>query len=135
MKKLISLLLVTILSFSLLCACSQTGTPENLNADSAADYLSDEAVMIISEKSELEETAIKKHYSDGGIVLIRNWELASEVQKMIATTMTTEFTSDDLAVIFYKMADGVPGISLVQGNSTDLDTEIDEMIESAKAMQ
>lgn len=134
MKKLISLLLVTLLAFSL-CACNQTGTPENPDAGSAADYLSDEAVMIISEKSELEETAIKKHYSDGGIVLIRNWELASEVQKMIATTMTTEFTSDDLAVIFYKMADGVPGISLVQGNSTDLDTEIDEMIESAKAMQ
>lgn len=54
---------------------------------------------------------------------------------MIATTMTTEFTADDLAVIFYKMADGVPGISLVQGNTTDLDTEIDEMIESAKTTQ
>lgn len=135
MKKLISLLLVTILSFSLLCACSQTDAPENPNTDSPAAYLSDEAVMIISEKSELDEAAIKKHYSDGGIVLISNWELASEVQTMIATTMTNEFTSDDLAVIFYKMADGVPGISLVQGNFTDLDTEIDEMIESAKAMQ
>lgn len=134
MKKLFSLLLVAVLSFSL-CACSQTDAPENPNADSPADYLSDEAVMIISEKSELEETAIKKHYSDGGIVLIRNWELASEVQKMISTTMTTEFTSDDLAVIFYKMADGVPGISHVQGNSIDLEIEIDEMIESAKATQ
>lgn len=134
MKKLFSLLLVTILSFSL-CACSQTDAPENPNTDSPAAYLSDEAVMIISEKSELEETAIKKHYSDGGIVLISNWELASEVQTMIATTMTTEFTTDDRAVILYKMADGVPGISLVQGNTSDLDAEIDEMIESAKAMQ
>ncbi|MBQ4267331.1 MAG: hypothetical protein IJB93_03980 [Clostridia bacterium] len=134
MKKLISLLLVTILSFSL-CACNQTGAPENPDTGSAADYLSDETVMIVSEKAELDEAAIKKHYSEGGIVLIRNWELASEVQKMIATTITTEFTSDDLAVIFYKMADSVPGISLVQGNSTDLDTEIDEMIESAKTTQ
>lgn len=134
MKKLISLLLVAVLSFSL-CACNQTGAPENPDTGSAADYLSDEAVMIVSEKAELDEAAIKKHYSEGGIVLIRNWELASEVQKMIATTMTTEFTSDDLAVIFYKMADSVPGISLVQGNSTDLDTEIDEMIESAKTTQ
>jgi len=134
MKKLISLLLVAVLSFSL-CACNQTGAPENPDTGSAADYLSDETVMIVSEKAELDEAAIKKHYSEGGIVLIRNWELASEVQKMIATTMTTEFTSDDLAVIFYKTADGVPGISLVQGNSTDLDTEIDEMIESAKTTQ
>lgn len=134
MKKLISLLLVAVLSFSL-CACNQTGVPENPDTGSAADYLSDETVMIVSEKAELDEAAIKKHYSEGGIVLIRNWELASEVQKMIATTMTTEFTSDDLAVIFYKTADGVPGISLVQGNSTDLDAEIDEMIESAKTTQ
>ena len=134
MKKLISLLLVTVLSFSL-CACNQTGAPENPDTGSAADYLSDETVMIVSEKAELDEAAIKKHYSEGGIVLIRNWELASEVQKMISTTMTTEFTSDDLAVIFYKMADGVPGISLVQGNSTDLEIEIDEMIERAKATQ
>lgn len=134
MKKLISLLLVAVLSFSL-CACNQTGAPENPDTGSAADYLSDETVMIVSEKAELDEAAIKKHYSEGGIVLIRNWELASEVQKMIATTMTTEFTSDDLAVIFYKTADGVPGISLVQGNSTDLDAEIDEMIESAKTTQ
>ena len=54
---------------------------------------------------------------------------------MIATTMTAEFTADDRAVIFYKMADGVPGISLVQGNASDLDAEIDEMIVSAKATQ
>ena len=134
MKKLISLLLVAVLSFSL-CACNQTGAPENPDTGSAADYLSDETVMIVSEKAELDEAAIKKHYSEGGIVLIRNWELASEVQKMISTAMTTEFTSDDLAVIFYKMADGVPGISLVQGNSTDLEIEIDEMIESAKTTQ
>ena len=134
MKKLFSLLLVTILSFSL-CACSQTDAPENPDAGSAADYLSDEAVMIISEKAELDKAAIKKHYSDGGIVLISNWEFASEVQTMIATTMTTEFTADDRAVIFYKMADGVPGISLVQGNASDLDAEIDEMIVSAKATQ
>ena len=118
-----------------LCACSQTDAPVNPDADSPAAYLSDETVMIISEKSELDETAIKKHYSDGGIVLIKNWELAFEVQEMIATTMTTEFTADDLAVIFYEMADGVPGISLVQGNTTDPDTEIDEMIESARATQ
>ena len=58
MKKLFSLLLVTILSFSL-CACSQTDAPENPNTDSPADYLSDEAVMIISEKAELDEAAIK----------------------------------------------------------------------------
>ncbi len=134
MKKLISLSLVALMVLAL-SACGQADIPENQNADFPADYLSDKSVLIISEKSDIDENTVKEHYKSGGIILVKNWKLASEIQDMIATTMTTDFSEKDSAIIFYLTADGVPGISTIGGNSSDLDRDIDEMIDEAKSKQ
>ncbi len=134
MKKLISLLLVSLMLFTL-CACNQTDVSEEQNPDFTAEYLTDPDVMIIDTQEDIDEKAIKKHYADGKIILVKDWTLASEVQDMIATTMTAYFSEKDLAVAFYKTASGVPGVSALNSNSTTLDVEIDEMIADAKTQQ
>lgn len=118
-----------------LCACSQTDISEDQNADFTAEYLTDPDVMIIDMQEDIDEKAIREQYEDGKIILVKDWTLASEVQDMIATTMTAYFSEKDLAVAFYKTADGIPGISALNSNSTTLDIEIDEMIADAKTQQ
>ncbi len=134
MKKLLGLVVVLICLLTL-SACSDVNIPENPSADFPADYLSDSSVLIISEKADIDENTIKTHYDNGGIILVKNWELASEVQSFIATTVSTEFNEEDRAIIFYLDAKGIPGTSIVGGNSTNLDIEIDEMIDEAKTKQ
>ena len=134
MKKSISLLLIALMLFTL-SACGKAEVPEASTTQYTADYLTDSSVLIISEKADIDIEAIKDHYENGGIVLVKNWKLASDVQSIIATTMSISFTKEDSAVIFYLDAQGIPGMFVTGGNSSTLDYDIDGLIKEAKNKQ
>ena len=134
MKKALSLLLIVLMLFGL-CACGKTEAPEVSTTEYTAAYLSDESVLVIIKESDIDESKIKSHYDDGGIVLVKNWELASKVQEIIETTLVIDFSAEDSAVIFHLNADGTPGLFVTGGNSTTLEMDIDDLIEEAKSRQ
>lgn len=99
------------------------------------EYVEDEGVLIISKDTDFETIDITEHYSNGSIILVTNWALAQQVQDILSPTVQTSFSAHDAAVLFYKAYDGVPGTSVIGGNSSDWDTEIDKMIATAKERQ
>ena len=99
------------------------------------EYVDDKTVLIISKDSDLEAFDITEHYSNGNIILVTNWALAQQVQDTISPTVQTSFSASDASILFYKQESGAPGTSVIEGNSSDLDAEIDKMIATAKERQ
>lgn len=99
------------------------------------EYVEDKGVLIISKDADLEAVDITEHYSNGSIILVTNWVLAQQVQDTISPTVQTSFSASDAAILFYKQESGVPGTSVIEGNSSDWDAEIDKMIATAKERQ
>ena len=106
-----------------------------VNGRDAGDYWNDDSVMVINTEKDIDEEKIKAHYDNGGIIVVRNTMLSEDVQSIVKEKVISERDEKDLAVIFYRNKNGVSGTSIIQGNTSDLEEEIDDAVKRAKAEQ
>lgn len=99
------------------------------------DYRNDEKVKIINTESDIDAEQLKAHYDNGGIIVVRDWQLANDVEIIVRDVEASEHDEKDLATVFCKSKSGAPYTGVVQGNTSDLEGEIDEMVERAKSEQ
>lgn len=99
------------------------------------DYRNDEKVKIINTESDIDAEQLKAHYENGGIIVVRDWQLASDIETIVRGTEASEHDEKDLATVFCKCKSGAPYTGVVQGNTSDLESEIDEMVARAKSEQ
>ena len=99
------------------------------------DYRNDEKVKIINTESDIDAEQLKAHYENGGIIVVRDWQLANDVETIVRGTNASEHDEKDLATVFCKCKFGAPYSGVVQGNTSDLESEIDEMVARAKSEQ
>ena len=64
-----------------------------------------------------------------------DWQLADDVENIVRDTEASEHDEKDLATIFCKCKSGAPYTGVVQGNTSDLESEIDDMVARAKSEQ
>lgn len=98
-------------------------------------YADDSSLLVISSEAEIIADKIMSHYENGGIVLATYWTYAEQIQEILAPAVTTSFSASDTAVLFYKTANAAPVSSTIVGNMSDMDAEIDELIENARGNQ
>ena len=98
-------------------------------------YRNDEKVKIINTESDIDAEQLKAHYDNGGIIVVRDWQLANDVEIIVRDVEASEHDEKDLATVFCKSKSGAPYTGVVQGNTSDLEGEIDEMVTNAKATQ
>ena len=98
-------------------------------------YRNDEKVKIINTEFDIDAEQLKAHYDNGGIIVVRDWHLANDVETIVRGTNASEHEEKDLATVFCKSKSGAPYTGVVQGNTSDLEGEIDEMVERAKSDQ
>ena len=98
-------------------------------------YRNDEEVKIINTESDIDAEQLKAHYENGGIIVVRDWQLANDVENIVRGTNASEHDEKDLATVFCKSKSGAPYTGVVQGNTSDLESEIDEMVARAKSEQ
>ena len=98
-------------------------------------YRNDEEVKIINTESDIDAEQLKVHYENGGIIVVRDWQLANDVEIIVRDVEASEHDEKDLATVFCKSKSGAPYTGVVQGNTSDLEGEIDEMVARAKATQ
>lgn len=106
-----------------------------VNGRVRGNYWNDESVMVINTESDIDAEQIKAHYDRDGILVIRDWRLADDVEGIVKATVSTSYTDEDLAIVFYKTKGDSTGSGCIQGNTTDLEGEIDNMVERAKNHQ
>ena len=99
------------------------------------DYRNDGKVKIINTESDIDAEQLKAHYDNGGIIVVRDWQLANDVEIIVRDVEASEHDEKDLATVFCKSKSGAPYTGVVQGNTSDLEGEIDEMVERAKSEQ
>ena len=99
------------------------------------DYRNDKKVKIINTESDIDAEQLKAHYDNGGIIVVRDWQLANDVETIVRGTNASEHDEKDLATVFCKSKSGAPYTGVVQGNTSDLEGEIDEMVANAKSEQ
>jgi hypothetical protein len=99
------------------------------------DYRNDEKVKIINTESDIDAEQLKAHYENGGIIVVRDWQLANDVETIVRGTEASEHDEKDLATVFCKCKSGAPYTGVIQGNTSDLEGEIDEMVARAKSEQ
>ena len=99
------------------------------------DYRNDGKVKIINTESDIDAEQLKAHYENGGIIVVRDWHLANDVEIIVRDVEASEHDEKDLATVFCKSKSGAPYTGVVQGNTSDLEGEIDEMVERAKSEQ
>ena len=99
------------------------------------DYRNDEKVKIINTESDIDAEQLKAYYENGGIIVVRSWQLANDVETIVRGTNASEHDEKDLATVFCKSKSGAPYTGVVQGNTSDLESEIDEMVARAKSGQ
>ncbi len=99
------------------------------------DYWNDEDVIVINTESDIDAEQLKAHYDNGGIIVVRDWQLANDVETIVRGTEASEHDEKDLATVFCKSKSGAPYTGVVQGNTSDLEGEIDEMVANAKSEQ
>ena len=106
-----------------------------VNLLSTGDYWNDEDVIVINTESDIDAEQLKAHYENGGIIVVRDWQLADDVETIVRDTEASEHDEKDLATIFCKCKSGAPYTGVVQGNTSDLESEIDDMVARAKSEQ
>ena len=99
------------------------------------NYRNDEKVKIINTESDIDAEQLKAHYENGGIIVVRAWQFANDVETIVRGTNASEHDEKDLATVFCKSKSGAPYTGVVQGNTSDLESEIDEMVARAKSEQ
>ena len=108
---------------------------ELINLLPTGAYRNDEKVKIINTESDIDAEQLKAHYDNGGIIVVRDWQLANDVEIIVRDVEASEHDEKDLATVFCKSKSGAPYTGVVQGNTSDLEGEIDEMVERAKSEQ
>ena len=98
-------------------------------------YRNDEKVKIINTESDIDAEQLKAHYDKGGIIVVRDWQLANDVEIIVRDVEASEHDEKDLATLFCKSESGAPYTGVVQGNTSDLESEIDDMVARAKSEQ
>lgn len=98
-------------------------------------YWNDEKVMVINTGSDIDAEQLKAHYENDGIIVVRDWRLANDVEAIVRSVESGERDEKDLATVFCKSRSGAPYTGVVQGNASDLEREIDEMVAGAKSKQ
>ena len=98
-------------------------------------YRNDEKVKIINTESDIDAEQLKAHYDNGGIIVVRDCQLANDVEILVRDVEASEHDEKDLATVFCKSKSGAPYTGVVQGNTSDLESEIDEMVARAKSEQ
>ena len=106
-----------------------------VNGLKKGNYWNDEKVKIINTESDIDAEQLKAHYENGGIIVVRAWQLANDVETIVRGTNASEHDEKDLATVFCKSKSGAPYTGVVQGNTSDLESEIDEMVARAKSEQ
>ena len=106
-----------------------------VNLLSTGDYWNDEDVIVINTESDIDAEQLKAHYDNGGIIVVRDWQFADDVENIVRDTEASEHDEKDLATIFCKCKSGAPYTGVVQGNTSDLESEIDDMVARAKSEQ
>ena len=99
------------------------------------DYRNDEKVKVINTEADIDAEQLKAHYDNGGIIVVRDWQFADDVENIVRDTEASEHDEKDLATVFCKSKSGAPYTGVVQGNTSDLEGEIDEMVANAKSEQ
>ena len=99
------------------------------------DYRNDEKVKVIYTESDIDAEQLKDHYENGGIIVVRDWQLANDVENIVRGIEASEHDEKDLATVFCKSKSGALYTGVVQGNTSDLESEIDEMVARAKSEQ
>ena len=99
------------------------------------DYRNDEKVKVIYTESDIDAEQLKAHYENGGIIVVRDWQLANDVETIVRGIEASEHDEKDLATVFCKSKSGAPYTGFVQGNTSDLESEIDDMVARAKSEQ
>ena len=99
------------------------------------DYRNDEKVKVINTEADIDAEQLKEHYENGGIIVVRDWQLANDVENIVRSTNASEHYEKNLATVFCKCKSGAPYTGVVQGNTSDLESEIDEMVARAKSEQ
>lgn len=99
------------------------------------DYRNDDKVKVINTESDIDAEQLKAHYENGGIIVVRDWKLANDVEVIVRGTNASEHDEKDLATVFCKSESGAPYTGVVQGNTSDLENEIDNMVARAKSEQ
>ena len=98
-------------------------------------YRNDEKVKVIYTESDIDAEQLNDHYENGGIIVVRDWQLANDVENIVRGIEASEHDEKDLATVFCKSKSGAPYTGVVQGNTSDLESEIDEMVARAKSEQ
>lgn len=106
------------------------------NETQGAMYLNDDNVMMVHTLSQLDGSRdeLKKRYADGDMILVFDVNVAYEVQAITRNSVSTTFSEDMQAVIFYQI-DGVSGTYEITGNSSALHKEIEEAISIIRKRQ
>ena len=86
-------------------------------------------------ESDIDVEQLKAHYDNGGIIVVRDWQLANGVETIVRDTEASKHDEKDLATVFCKCKSGAPYTGVVQGNTSDLESEIDDMVARAKSEQ
>ena len=106
-----------------------------VNGVRQGDYWNDENVIVINTEADIDAEQLKAHYENGGIIVVRDWQLANDVETIVRGTNASEHDEKDLATVFCKSKSGAPYTGVVQGNTSDLESEIDDMVARAKSEQ
>lgn len=99
------------------------------------DYRNDEKVKVVNTESDIDAEQLKAHYENGGIIVVSDWQFANDVETIVRGTNTSEHEEKDLATVFCKSKSGAPYTGVIQGNTSDLENEIDDMVARAKSEQ
>ena len=99
------------------------------------DYRYDDQVMVVTNEADVDTEQIKFHYENGGIIVVNNWQLSDDVQTIVRESLLVECDEKNLATVLCKSKSGAPYTGVIQGNTKDLESEIDDMVAHAKEVQ
>ena len=97
------------------------------------DYRNDDKVKVVNTESDIDAEQLKAHYENGGIIVVRDWQIANDVETIVRGTNVSEYDEKDFAIVFCKSKSGAPYTGVVQGNTSEVENEIDNMIARAKS--
>ena len=92
------------------------------------EYLTIARSMVLDYKH-LEIRALQNGYNNNAHSLF----FANDIETIVRGVEASEHDEKDLATVFCKCKSGAPYTGVVQGNTSDLESEIDEMVARAKS--
>lgn len=106
-----------------------------LNGIAQGNYWKDDKVIVINDENDIVAEQIKAHYDNNGVIVVRDWKLVNDIETIVSGVDSAERDEKDLATVFCKTKSNTTYTGVVQGNTSDLESEIDKMVSNAKATQ